>query len=93
MGKGERIAYDERMSPTIEALRDTLGYYPSLRQIAEYINDGSSTSNVNTSIKRLLENGWLTDEATKIYGVKANGKTKSKGKIKNVKRGKNSKKG
>lgn len=77
MGKGERAAYDARLNAELERMYKELNYYPSLRQITERLNDGSSITTVYTSLKRMIKNGELSKTAVKNYGVKNNGKCKS----------------
>ncbi len=78
MGKGERAAYDARLNAELERMYKELNYYPSLRQITERLNDGSSITTVYTALKRMIKNGELTKTAVKNYGVKQNERAKSK---------------
>lgn len=84
MGRGERIAYDARLNAELERMKKEMGFYPSLRQIAENLNDGSSTTTVYTAIHRMIKAGELSADAIKIYGMKYNGKEKTTSKKKSV---------
>lgn len=78
MGKGQRAAFDDRLNAELERMNKELGYYPSLRQIIEQLNDGSTVTNVYTSLKRLIKNKKISKTAAHIYGVKHENKKASR---------------
>jgi len=74
MGKGQVLVFDEHIEKQVEILRAKLGYYPSLREIAESCVPPTRPDYINRSLRRLAAAGRLSKEALQVYNAKNNQK-------------------
>jgi hypothetical protein len=74
MGKGQVLVFDEYVEKKLEKLRNDLGYYPSLREIANNCIPPTRADFVYRSLRRLAAANRLPKEALSVYNAKNNQK-------------------
>lgn len=88
MGKGQVLVFDAFIEKKLEELRAKLGYYPSLREIAESCVPPTRPDYINRSLRRLAAAGRLSKEALMVYNAKNNAKYINTGDLHDEKTGK-----
>ena len=70
MGKGQVLVFDTYVGKRLEELRVKLGYYPSLKEVADSCTPPSRSDFIDRALRRLAAAGKLSSEARLVYNSK-----------------------
>lgn len=68
--RGQLVEFDKELIIRVEAMKENLGYYPSLRQIGQSFAPPYSHSHVFTRLRFLADAGRLSKDAAEIYNYR-----------------------